>query len=156
MDSLIQFLIEWGYLGLFISSFIAGSVLPFSSETVLGACLLPPLGLDPVLAVAACGTGNVLGGMTCYWMGHFGRIEWIEKYAHVKREKLEQAQRFIRHKGAWMAFFGFVPILGSAICIALGMMRANPYITALAMAVGKVGRYVIVAWGVLQAAQAIM
>jgi membrane protein YqaA with SNARE-associated domain len=156
MDSVISFLIEWGYVGLFISSFIAGSVLPFSSETVLGACLLPPLRLDPVLSVAACGVGNVLGGMTCYWMGHFGRIEWIEKYAHVKRDKLERAQRFIHDKGAWMAFFGFIPLLGSAICITLGMMRANPYLTAFAMAVGKIGRYVIVAWGVLQAAHAIM
>jgi membrane protein YqaA with SNARE-associated domain len=55
-----------------------------------------------------------------------------------------------------MAFFGFVPILGSAICITLGMMRANPYVTALAMAVGKIGRYVIVAWGVLKAAQVIL
>ena len=27
---------EWGYIGLFIAAFLAGSVLPFSSEVVLG------------------------------------------------------------------------------------------------------------------------
>ena len=31
MDAILQFLIDWGYWGLFLGSFIAGSVLPFSS-----------------------------------------------------------------------------------------------------------------------------
>ena len=34
MDAILQFLIDWGYWGLFLGSFIAGSVLPFSSEAV--------------------------------------------------------------------------------------------------------------------------
>ena len=29
MDAILQFLIDWGYWGLFLGSFIAGSVLPF-------------------------------------------------------------------------------------------------------------------------------
>ena len=45
MDAILQFLIDWGYWGLFLGSFIAGSVLPFSSEAVLAACV-GPLGLD--------------------------------------------------------------------------------------------------------------
>ena len=39
MDAILQFLIDWGYWGLFLGSFIAGSVLPFSSEAVLAACV---------------------------------------------------------------------------------------------------------------------
>lgn len=79
MDAILQFLIDWGYWGLFLGSFIAGSVLPFSSEAVLAACV-GPLGLDPVISIAAATAGNVAGGMTCYWMGHLGNMEWIEKY----------------------------------------------------------------------------
>ena len=41
MDAILQFLIDWGYWGLFLGSFIAGSVLPFSSEAVLAACVGP-------------------------------------------------------------------------------------------------------------------
>mgnify|MGYP000136386603 FL=1 len=52
MDAILQFLIDWGYWGLFLGSFIAGSVLPFSSEAVLAACV-GPLGLDPVISIAA-------------------------------------------------------------------------------------------------------
>ena len=58
MDAILQFLIDWGYWGLFLGSFIAGSVLPFSSEAVLAACV-GPLGLDPVISITAATAGNV-------------------------------------------------------------------------------------------------
>lgn len=102
MDAILQFLIDWGYWGLFLGSFIAGSVLPFSSEAVLAACV-GPLGLDPVISITAATAGNVAGGMTCYWMGHLGNMEWIEKYFHVKKEKMDRAERFVHGRGAWMA-----------------------------------------------------
>ena len=40
MDAFINFLIEWGYLGMFLSAVLAGSVVPFSSEAVLAALVL--------------------------------------------------------------------------------------------------------------------
>ena len=36
----IASLSEWGYLGLFIAAFLAGSIIPFSSEVVLGVLLV--------------------------------------------------------------------------------------------------------------------
>ena len=35
METITEFLIDWGYWGLFLSALIAGSVLPFSSEAVM-------------------------------------------------------------------------------------------------------------------------
>lgn len=151
MDVILHFLIEWGYVGLFIGSFVAGSVIPFSSEAVLVACVAT-LGLDPLISLLAATAGNVAGGMTCYWMGHLGKMVWIEKYFHVKKEKLDRAERFVRGRGAWMAFFAFIPILGSAISIVLGMMRANVWIVLLAMTIGKILRYALLVWGVMEAA----
>ncbi len=51
----MEFLIQFGYLGLFTAAFLAATILPFSSEIVLSALILG--GLDPVLlvAVATCG-----------------------------------------------------------------------------------------------------
>ena len=154
MDVILQFLIDWGYVGLFIGSFVAGSVIPFSSEAVLVACITT-LGLDPWMSTMAATAGNVSGGMTCYWMGHLGNMVWIEKYFHVKKEKLDKAERFVRGRGAWMAFFAFIPILGSAISIVLGMMRANVWVVLLSMTIGKILRYVLLVWGVLEAASLI-
>ena len=149
METITEFLIDWGYWGLFLSALIAGSVLPFSSEAVM--VVLAGMGLDPVGCVVAAALGNTLGGMTCYWMGHLGNMEWIEKYFHVKKEKMDRAERFVHGRGAWMAFFAFIPILGSAISIVLGMMRANIWIVILAMTIGKILRYALLVWGVLEA-----
>ena len=49
MDALVQFLTDWGYVGMFVAAFLAGSVVPLSSEAVLLALLLPGAGLSPVL-----------------------------------------------------------------------------------------------------------
>ena len=149
MEAIVQFFVEWGYVGLFLSAFIAGSILPFSSEAVM--VILMGMGLDPIGCLIAASLGNTLGGMTCYWMGHLGNMEWIEKYFHVKKEKMDRAERFVHGRGAWMAFFAFIPILGSAISIVLGMMRANIWIVILAMTIGKILRYALLVWGVLEA-----
>lgn len=141
IDSLIQILIDWGYWGLFLSSLLAGSILPFSSELVLIALI--KLGLNPTLCVVSATIGNTLGGMTCYYMGRLGKIEWIEKYLKVKQEKIEKMQRFLQGKGALMAFFAFLPIVGGIIAIALGFMRSNIILTTSSMFIGKLIRYIV-------------
>lgn len=108
IDTLIQLLIDWGYVGLFISALLAGSIIPFSSELVLVA--LVNVGLSPAVCVLSAALGNTVGGMTCYYMGRLGRIDWIEKYFKVKKEKIDRMQHFLQGKGALMAFFAFLPL----------------------------------------------
>ena len=126
---------------MFISAFLAGTVLPFSSEAVLLACV--GLGLDPVWSTVSTTAGNALGGITCYWIGHLGKTEWIEKYLKVDKKQMDRAERFIRGRGSWMALFSFLPVIGDAILIVLGWMRANVWIVALSMTLGKLARYAI-------------
>ena len=149
MEAFIEFLTQWGYLGLFVSAFIAGSVVPLSSEAILVACVAPPLQLNPWGCLVAATLGNVAGGATCYWLGTLGNLEWIERYAHVKKEKLDRAERFIQGRGAWMGFFGFIPLLGTAIVIALGYMRAHWPTVLLSMTIGKALRYAAIIWGTI-------
>ena len=83
-----------------------------------------------------------------YGIGRLGRLDWIERYLHVKRSDLDRAQRFMRGHGAWMGFFAFLPILGSAITILLGFMRANIPISLFSIALGKFLRYLILIYGI--------
>ena len=145
MDALIQLLIDYGYWGMLLAAFLAGSFFPFSSEAVRIALLAA--GLQPWPLVAYGTVGNVLGSVVNYGIGRMGRTEWIERYLHVSEERMEQAQRFMRGRGAWMGFFAFLPVLGSAITIALGLMRANPIITFISITIGKLLRYVILIYG---------
>lgn len=146
MDAIIEFLTGYGYLGMLLASFLAGSFFPFSSEAVMVG--LMATGLDP-WQLAMYGTiGNVLGSMFNYCVGRMGKTEWFEKYLHVKPKDMERAERFVAGRGAWMGFFAFVPVLGSAITILLGLMRSNIVITFIAITLGKIFRYIILIYGV--------
>lgn len=145
MDSIISLLISYGYWGMFVTAFVAGSFFPFSSEAVMTGLLAA--GLDPWGLIIYGTAGNVLGGMFNYGVGRMGRLEWIERYLHVKQKDLDQATRFMAGRGAWMGFFAFVPILGSAITIVLGLMRANPIISFISITIGKFLRYVVLIYG---------
>ena len=145
MDTIIEFLTGYGYTGMFIASLLAGSVLPFSSEAVMVG--LMAAGLDPWGLIIYGTIGNVAGGMFNYFVGRMGKMEWIERYLHVKQKDLDRASRFMAGKGAWVGFFAFVPILGSAITIVLGLMRANIPISLFSIAIGKFLRYIILIYG---------
>lgn len=146
MESLIEILTDYGYIGMFISAFLAGSIFPLSSELVMLGLLAA--GLDPWQLVAYGTIGNTLGSMFNYWIGSLGRIDWIEKYLHVKKKELDRAQRFLAGRGAWMGFFAFLPVIGEGITIVLGLMRANVILTTVSVTIGKFARYSLLALGV--------
>ena len=145
MGFIIDFLVNWGYWGMLVAAFLAGSFFPFSSEVVMTG--LQAAGLDPFSLVVYGSIGNVLGSLFNYGVGRMGKMEWIEQYLHVKKESLDKAERFMAGRGAWMGFFAFIPILGSAITIVLGLTRANFFISLLSITIGKVLRYVLLVYG---------
>lgn len=142
MDAVIDFLIQYGYFGMFVASLLAGSVFPFSSEAVMVG--LVAAGVHPLPLLFYGVIGNVLGSLFNYYIGTLGRLDWIEKYLHVKPEKISRAQNLMNKYGVWVGFFAFLPIIGSAIAIALGLVRANLGLTTLMFTFGKIFRYVII------------
>jgi membrane protein YqaA with SNARE-associated domain len=128
-----------------IAAFLAGSFFPFSSEAVMLGFMAAGLDNWPLIIYGTI--GNVLGSLFNYGVGHLGRLDWVERYLHVKKKDLDKAQRFMAGRGAWMGFFAFLPILGSAITIMLGFMRSNFIISMLSITIGKLLRYVILVFG---------
>lgn len=143
---MLDWLIEYGYIGLFLAAFLAATILPFGSEFVFVALIAA--GLDGWTCVVVASIGNWLGGMTNYYLGRLGKTEWIEKYLNVKKEKIDKIQHWLQGKGAAMAFFSFLPFVGDVIAIALGYMRSNIYIVNISMFAGKLIRFVLIMYGV--------
>ncbi len=135
----MDFLIDYGYIGVFIASFLAATVMPFSSEVVLTGVLMGGASYWPCMIAATW--GNFLGGMTCYWLGKIGNVAWIKKYLRLDLGKLLKVQDWIKNKGSWTAFFVFVPGIGDFIAVALGFLRANVWPVAVWMFLGKAIRY---------------
>ena len=148
MDALVETLVAWGLPGMFLSAMLAGSVVPFSSELVLAG--LVKLGVAPMACLLAAGLGNTAGGLTCYYVGRMGTIDWMKKYLKVSEEKIERAVKFLQGKGAMMGFFAFLPGVGEVIAIALGFMRSNVALTTAAMFIGKTLRYAIIVYLVMK------
>ncbi len=138
---MMEYLATYSYLGLFLAAFLSATILPFSSEVVLSALLIS--GLDPVACLIYASIGNTLGGMTCYWIGLFGKIKWMEKYLKIKYEKVEKMQHWMQHKGAVFALFTFLPVVGDVMAVALGFMRSNVWYVLLFMLIGKTLRYAV-------------
>jgi membrane protein YqaA with SNARE-associated domain len=124
---------ETSLWALFVSSFLAATVLPGGSEAVLFAVLkLHPERYWSALAVA--GLGNTLGGMSSYLIGRI-----IPQTAPLKG--LAIARRY----GSPALLLSWVPLIGDPLCVAAGWLRLNPWWSLAFIALGKFTRYWVIA-----------
>lgn len=137
--------IEYGYWGLFLASFLAATILPFSSEVVFAGLIAA--GLDVWSLIIFATVGNSLGGATCYYMGKLGKIEWLNRWFKISEEKIIKTSNILKGKGSIMGFLGFMPAIGDVILVALGYMRANTTLVLISMTIGKFARYLILGFG---------
>lgn len=146
MDAFIDFLAQYGYIGMFFAAFIAGSVFPFSSEAVM--VLLQLGGASPLPLFVSATVGNVGGSMFNYGVGRLGKPEWREKLMPKDPKKRERQEYFMQKYGVWAGLLTFVPILGSAIAVMMGYMRCNPWLSLLSIFISKSVRYAILIFAV--------
>lgn len=123
---------EGGLVGVFVASFLAATVVPFSSEAVLfGYLRLHPE--QAALAVTLATVGNTAGGMTTYLLGRF-----------LPRKEMPHLE-LVRRYGAPALLLAWLPLIGDAFCVAAGWLRVH-WLAALGfMAAGRLGRYLVVA-----------
>ena len=144
-------LFEIGYIGLFISSFLASTVIPLSSETLLIAMLSMTNEYNPYLCWTLVTLGNWGGGMVTFYMGYLGKMEWIEKYFKVEHRKLRRMKIILLKYGLWHSFFVSLPIIGEVIMLTLGLTRSNTYMVATASFIGRGLRFAVVIYLTLSA-----
>lgn len=135
----MELLQEWGYIGLFIGSFLAATVIPFSSDILLIGILLA--GGSPVASLVVATSGNWLGGLTSYWLGYLGKWEWIEKWFGVSEEKIMKHKHRIDRYGSLLALMSWLPFVGDIFAIGLGFFRTSFWKSAAFMLIGKGARF---------------
>jgi membrane protein YqaA with SNARE-associated domain len=134
---------EWleslGLLGLFLGSALAASIFPFSSD-VLYIAVLATTGKGVGCFLAAT-SGSWVGSLFTYWLGWLGKMEWIEKWLKVSREKLDKQQAKVQKYGVWLALLSGVPVIGDILVLALGFYKTAPGWTFLMLLIGKILRF---------------
>jgi membrane protein YqaA with SNARE-associated domain len=121
---------------LFVSSFLAATLLPGGSEAALFAVLKTyPETFWFALIIATI--GNTLGGMVTFGMGWL--LPQTQQLKHVDK---------LRRFGTPALLLAWVPLVGDALCLTAGWLRLNWWHAALFMALGKLARYFMIALAV--------
>ncbi len=133
-----------GYTSLFLSAFLAATVLPLSSEAVLAA-LVANDGFVLWLLVALASIGNTLGACVNWTLGRYC-LHWQDrKWFPVSRPALERASRWFSRYGQYSLLFAWLPIAGDPLTVTAGLLKLRFSRFLLLVAVGKILRYVVVA-----------
>ena len=143
VEVLIDFLQDYGYWGMLLLSFLSGSVIPIASEALF--VVLLGVGLNTMWLIVVATVGNTLGGITCFMLGYLTDKQTVQRVFSISDKKMERADSLIQKYGYWAAVLSFMPIIGEAILVALGIMRVDKYKVAIVMAIGKFARYAFVA-----------
>lgn len=138
MLSFLQSNVLWG---LFLGSFLAATILPFSSDALFAATLV--VTQQPIACLIVGTMGNWLGGLLSFGIGWLGKWEWIEKWFHVSRVKIERHRLRVVRFGYWLALLTWLPIVGDVFAIALGFYRVKPIPCAIFMFIGKAARFAV-------------
>ncbi len=140
----MEYFIELGYVGLFLSAFLAATILPLSSELVLTLLLVN--GLNPNLLVAVATVGNVLGSFVNYTIGFWGSIFVVRKILKISEEKFERSKHRFEKYGVWSLLFAWVPVIGDPLTLIAGVLRINLLLFFVLVTIGKLGRYMVVTY----------
>lgn len=129
------------YLGLFLVSLIAATLLPAGSEVLLGSLLIE--GYDPLTLWLWATAGNTLGAIVNYGLGryllHFQNRRWFP----FKPDSLHRSQRWFNKYGVWSLLFSWAPLFGDALTFIAGMMRVPFGLFVVLTFIGKGVRYAV-------------
>lgn len=143
----MEFLTGYGLWGLFGAAFLAATILPLSSELVLGYLLLHHYSVPGVLAVATA--GNVLGALTNYALGRAGIGPVLKKIFRVSPEEIEKARARFKTHGTISLLLAWVPVIGDPLTVVAGMLKIDLWVFLALVSIGKFARYAVLSWALL-------
>ena len=140
----MEYLIEIGYLGLFLSAFLAATILPLSSEAVLTVLLFKDFNVATLIIVATA--GNVLGSLTNYGIGYWLSIDVVKKILRISDNQLLKARERFHTYGLLSLCFAWVPIIGDPLTLIAGVLRIRLAWFIILVTAGKLARYIFIAY----------
>ena len=131
------------YLSLFAISFLAATILPFSSELSLVG-LIATSNYDNLLLLIVVSFGNVLGSIVNWVLGFYSRNLSTKKWFPFKETQIEISSKWFRKFGRWSLLFTWVPIIGDPLTLVAGLLRVRFLDFIILVAIGKISRYLVV------------
>ena len=128
-----HFLETWGYLAVFVLSFISSMGLPVGAEVAIifggvlasGQIANEPHHLNLILVIVLATLAEVLGSLAGYLIGYYGGrplVNKLGKYVLLTHRDLDRAEAWFGRRGEPVVLFGrFIPLLRSFVSFAAGL-----------------------------------
>jgi membrane protein YqaA with SNARE-associated domain len=145
----------YGYMGVFLINLL-GSATIFFPVPAFALTFALGVVLNPWLLGISAGLGSAIGELTGYLLGYGGQEALRKKH----KKWLDKAHRFAEKRGMFAAvlLIAASPIPTDIVGILAGVSKYDPKKFFIAMLIGKVIKYTLIAWagfyGLLWIAQA--
>ena len=136
-------LILFSYFQLLIVSFLAATILPFSSEVVLTTMYLSN-SFETYFLLIFASIGNILGSITNWYLGKKITIFQDRKWFPVSPDQLSRSQKYFQKYGLWSLLLAWVPIIGDPLTLLAGVLKVRFGIFFLLVSISKISRYVFI------------
>ena len=131
------------YLSLFAISFLAATILPFSSELTLVG-LIATSNYNNLLLLIVASFGNILGSVVNWVLGFYSRNFITKKWFLFKDKQIENSSRWFSKFGKWSLLFAWVPVIGDPLTLAAGLLRIKFIEFVILVTIGKFCRYFLI------------
>lgn len=126
--------------GLFLSAFLAATIVPAQSEGVfLGLLYLGRT--EPLLLLAVASIGNTLGSVVNWGLGRAVNRFRGRRWFPVPETRLASAERWFSRYGPASLLLSWVPVIGDPLTVAAGVLRVPILTFVLIVGFAKTARY---------------
>jgi len=134
-------IILFSYFQLSLISFLAATILPFSSEVVLTTMYLSN-SFEPYFLLIFVSIGNIMGSITNWYLGKKITLFQNRKWFPVSPDQLERSRKYFQKYGLWSLLLAWVPIIGDPLTLLAGVLKVRFSIFFLLVSISKISRYV--------------
>ncbi|MDB2371518.1 DedA family protein [Alphaproteobacteria bacterium] len=136
-------IILFSYFQLSLISFLAATILPFSSEVVLTTMYLSN-SFETYFLLIFASIGNIMGSITNWYLGKKITLFQNRKWFPVSREQLKRSRKYFQKYGLWSLLLAWVPIIGDPLTLLAGVLKVRFSIFFVLVSISKISRYVFI------------
>lgn len=130
------------YLVVFLSAFLAATLLPAQSEAVLSFYILSaPQTVFALILVAT--VGNVLGSVVNWVLGIYATKFQNRKWFPATPSQIKRAEKFYHKYGRYSLLLSWVPFIGDPITVIAGVLREPVLSFLILVTIAKSARYIV-------------
>lgn len=132
------------YASLFVTSFLAATVLPLTSDAVI--IYMASNGYNIFLIALFAMAGSYLGSCTTYLVGYYSREKILEDRMKIKEKRFAKYHKIFEKYGAPILLFSWVPVAGDIFVAIAGVLEIDFKIFSAYAIAGKLLRFLATAY----------